>query len=261
MEHEIFNHRHYRDFTIIPNEILQARDIPPYTLGILCHLLSLPDSWVVNIGALARRFGDSEAKISRALKDLITLGYCKRTPKRENGKVCGQRYQITDIRNDFSDPSIFRGAENEKTEAETSVSVENGVGNNKNINNKNIYIKNININKQEEKKSGVNSSNPHDEPLCLFADSRFSDFEKFAAEFAGDDFAGVDIRYYYEVLSNWGASKRAKKNDWIATAKNWMMRDFKDGKLVRCQPVMEDWKREMIMRDRANDAEELWPDL
>lgn len=217
-------------------------------------MLSLPDSWVVNIGALSRRFGETESKISRALKDLIAQGYCKRTPKRENGRVCGQRYQITDIRNDFSDPSIFKGAEN-KTDEEIAVSVENE-GYNKNINNKNIYI-----NKQEEKKRGVNASNPHDEPLCLFADSRFADFEKFAAEFAGDDFAGVDIRYYYEVLSNWSASKRAKKNDWIATAKNWMMRDFKEGKLVRCQPVMEDWKREMIMRDRANDAEELWPDL
>ena len=253
MEHEIFNHRHYRDFTIIPNEILQATDIPVYTLGILCHLLSLPDSWVINIGALARRFGDSETKISRALKDLIALGYCKRTPKRGlDGKVCGQRYQITDIRNDFSDPSIFRGAEKETAYAENTDSAKNDGVYKKYNNKKNIYINN------QEKNKGETPHNSHDEPLCLFENSRFAEFDKFAEQFQGDDYAGVDIRYYYEVVKNWSAGKRAKKNNWIATARGIMLRDHKDGKLARLQPSIPDWQQDMILTDRALDDDSLW---
>lgn len=72
---------------------------------------------------------------------------------------------------------------------------------------------------------------------CLFIDSRYYDFDKFSAEFAGDYYAGVDIRHYYEAVKNWSASNGEKKNDWIATARNWMQRDYQKGILVRQKPM------------------------
>jgi hypothetical protein len=52
------------------------------------------------------------------------------------------------------------------------------------------------------------------------------------AAFAGSDYEGANLEYYYEIVNNWSESKQAKKKDWIATVKNWMLRDFKEGKLV-----------------------------
>lgn len=72
------------------------------------------------------------------------------------------------------------------------------------------------------------------EPLCLFVNSRYYDFDLFAEQFRGDPFRGVDIRYYYGVVADWSSSKGAKKQDWIATARNIMRRDSDDGKLHRC---------------------------
>ena len=101
---------------------------------------------------------------------------------------------------------------------------------------------------------------------CLFIDSRFADFDAFAEQFKGDDYAGVDIRYYYEAVKNWSASNGAKKKDWIATAKNWMHRDHKEGKLVRIQNTgnpggMKDWQYKDSLLQHSLDDAELWPGL
>lgn len=63
------------------------------------------------------------------------------------------------------------------------------------------------------------------ENLCLFADSKFYDYEKFAEQFKGDDYRGIDIAYYYGKIADWSSSKGAKKKDWIATARNFMRGD------------------------------------
>lgn len=63
------------------------------------------------------------------------------------------------------------------------------------------------------------------ESLCLFADSRFADYDTFAKEFDKPDFANVDIMYYFECVKDWSASGGNKKRDWIATARNFMRKD------------------------------------
>lgn len=80
---------------------------------------------------------------------------------------------------------------------------------------------------ESEKRKGTS------EDLCLFANSRYFDKQKFMECFASADFAGIDILYYYEVVKDWSASKRTKKNDWIATTRNIMRRDNSEGKLHR----------------------------
>lgn len=71
------------------------------------------------------------------------------------------------------------------------------------------------------------------EPLCLFADSRFSNYNAFAAEFTGPDFSGIDVMYYYHAVADWSAQKGKKMKDWIATARNFMRGDMEKGKLHR----------------------------
>lgn len=71
------------------------------------------------------------------------------------------------------------------------------------------------------------------EPNCLFADSKFNDYDKFAAEFTAEEFKDVDICYYYNAVSDWSNRFGKKQKDWIATARNFMRNDNRDGKLVK----------------------------
>jgi hypothetical protein len=83
----------------------------------------------------------------------------------------------------------------------------------------------------EEEKRPRESKKPKDVPV-LFMDCDFYDFDKFRASFQNTDYEVYNIRYYYESVLNWSQSKGAKKLDWIATARNFMIRDAKDGKAV-----------------------------
>lgn len=69
------------------------------------------------------------------------------------------------------------------------------------------------------------------ENLCLFANSRYAEYEAFKACFDKPEYADVDICYYYNAVADWSAQRAKKKNDWIATARNFMRSDANAGKL------------------------------
>lgn len=73
------------------------------------------------------------------------------------------------------------------------------------------------------------------EPLCLFADSKFADVDAFCNALAQEERAGIDLAYYYASVRDWSAGGGKKKRDWIATARNFMRSDKRDGKLVMVQ--------------------------
>lgn len=259
MEHVIINHSHSKNFTVIPNELLQSGEIPPFSLGVLVYLLSLPTIWNTSAAKIAGHFGEKEVRVLRALKDLIELGYCKRVPYREDGKLRGQKYFITDIRNDFSDPTIFGGtAEAEGQKSQTSEISDPQKNGGSEI--KDISIERKNISGSEKKHT--NTCESTDECLCLFEKSKFNDFNKFCQHFAGDDYAGVDLRHYFEAVKNWSASKRVKRNDWIATARSFMHRDHERGGVVRVRQqggdVLSDAAKRYLQLGNEID---LWPEL
>jgi hypothetical protein len=68
---------------------------------------------------------------------------------------------------------------------------------------------------------------------CLFENSRFGEYNAFAAEFTAPEFADVDIVYYYHAVADWSAQKGKKMKDWIATARNFIRGDMEKGKLHR----------------------------
>lgn len=70
---------------------------------------------------------------------------------------------------------------------------------------------------------------------CLFANSRFANFELFKAQFTSQEFQGVDIAYYYGAVSDWSASNGAKKKDWIATVRNFIRHDKENKKVHMLQ--------------------------
>lgn len=66
----------------------------------------------------------------------------------------------------------------------------------------------------------------------LFSESEFYDFEKFESQFENTDYRHCDLRIYFEKAKNWSASKGAKRIDWIATVRNFMISDKEEGKLA-----------------------------
>jgi len=64
----------------------------------------------------------------------------------------------------------------------------------------------------------------------LFENSEFYDIEKFRTQIESNPkYEKYDIEHYYEVVKNWSANGKIKK-DWIATARNMMLNDLKDCK-------------------------------
>lgn len=68
--------------------------------------------------------------------------------------------------------------------------------------------------------------------MTLFKNSKWFDFALFEKEFINTDYSKFNIRYYYEAVLNWSDSKQSVKKDWIATTRNFMLKDAKDGKAV-----------------------------
>ena len=236
MEHTITNHKHFSNFTIIPNEILRDKNMTFAEKGLLSYLLSLPDNWDIRVSVIAETFGETERGILKLLRGLIEMGYCKRVAIRKDGRLAGQHYVITDVANDFSAPAKNEGAENSASQnfspAENSAPL------------KNEGAERINTLFQEEDNIYINNNKKREAPAsttrerkCLFEESKFYDYELFRAQFTESEFADVDLYYYYNRLKNWSGANGKKKNDWILTARNWMMDDSDKGKLKKIKDV------------------------
>lgn len=68
--------------------------------------------------------------------------------------------------------------------------------------------------------------------MILFKESSINNLETFTHSFLGSQYEHANFAYYFEVVSNWAASKAEKKIDWIAAVRGWMARDLKDGKFI-----------------------------
>lgn len=255
MEYTVSNHRHCADYTIIPNEILRCENLSFFEKGLLCFLLSLPSDFEIKVAYIIDHFGESERSILKGFKGLIEAGYCRRTARRIDGKLSGQHYQITDVAFDFSAPAKNGGTGNpdhaDSRPAENPAPLKNGGADkvNNNISFSNNRDINIEMDKECEDRGIIRGEEPlfpeqngqmeekrrkrTSEPLCLFVNSKFYEYEKFEAEFKGPEFAGIDIYYYYHSVADWSSSGAKKKNDWIATARNFIRGDMDKGKVHR----------------------------
>lgn len=101
---------------------------------------------------------------------------------------------------------------------------------------------------EEEKEEEVNK-NKKKITQHLFEDSEFFDFEKFQEQFKGTDYEFCDLKIYYEKIKNWSAGKGAKKIDWIATARNFILSDKQAGKLQLKNGVTHDTNKTSIGTD------------
>ncbi len=102
-----------------------------------------------------------------------------------------------------------------------------GITDNNNVITENNKVKESKVNKSKIKEIKIKVNKQ-----TLFSETEYINIENFKACFIGTQYEEANFAYYHEVIKNWSDSKGEKKLNWIATAKNWMARDLKEGKFV-----------------------------
>lgn len=171
------------------------------------------------------------------ITELATMGFVRLTKLGKNKYIC-----FTEKCADWDKPkkdrnrtdgpkTDFLQSENGPTAEEKSPKTDQYtiIGNIKedyNIKDKNNAVAGDSLFSETQKEPNTRRTS---EQLCLFADSRFADYDTFAKEFDKPDFANIDVAYYFECVKDWSASGGKKKRDWIATARNFMRSDLQRG--------------------------------
>lgn len=88
------------NFTIVPNKILQSKDLSLQAKGLIAQCLSFPDNWNYSINGLVAVVKEGKTAVMNTIKELERHGYVKRNRIHdENGKFAGIEYVITDYPN------------------------------------------------------------------------------------------------------------------------------------------------------------------
>ena len=83
------------NFTIVANTVFQDTRLSMKNIGLLCKLISLPDSWTLSAAGLATQLKDKKDAIKSGMKELEELGYLKRVRTRlPNGTFGGYDFEI-----------------------------------------------------------------------------------------------------------------------------------------------------------------------
>ena len=251
-----------RNFTCLDNDLLQSTEIDFFTKGLFIYLLSLPDDWTINVENICNNFNAKRAPVLKSFKVLIDLGYCKRVPIYENGRLNGQSYFISDSKiyektvNEentlfteenkdeisspplFSDHCKFQTTENFrplKKQGDNTKYICNTISDNLS-NTDNLSLSN-NVDKIISRK---NDFSAHKERYTTFensevfklADFDSNDYSKFRALFPNMP-DSIDYCYYFHAVNDWSirTNKKSSKKGWIATVRPFMRRDISENKL------------------------------
>ena len=81
------------NFTNVPNALLRDERLSADALGLLVFLLHHPRDWIVRQAHLAARFDMGREKVQRLMRELIDLGYVRRSLNRNPGTQQFERYE------------------------------------------------------------------------------------------------------------------------------------------------------------------------
>ena len=86
-----------KNFTTINNEFIFNKDLSLKAMGMLCHLLALPNEWKLYVEEVEKWHKDGKKAIYSAFKELTENGYMKREQIRDNGKFKGYDYVVYEV--------------------------------------------------------------------------------------------------------------------------------------------------------------------
>lgn len=118
-----------KGFTIIDNDIINDPRMHLKALGLFAYMWSKPDDWQFYISEIATHFKDGESAVSSAMKELMELGYLKRTQNRKDGKFSTYDYVLQEIPKPENHSSVPKGdlPKPEKPKSEKSIPENQGL--------------------------------------------------------------------------------------------------------------------------------------
>tara|TARA_B100001094_G_scaffold3403_1_gene3058 strand:+ start:6510 stop:7337 length:828 start_codon:yes stop_codon:yes gene_type:complete len=90
--------KHTTDYTVIPNAIMEDKDLSCECLGMLTYLIGKPSNWKIQAEFLGKRFGWGKTKVYTILKKLIDAGYVTRKANIVKGLKRGSEYTVYDTK-------------------------------------------------------------------------------------------------------------------------------------------------------------------
>lgn len=135
-----------KGFTIIDNDIINDPRMHLKALGLFAYMWSKPDDWQFYISEIATHFKDGESAVSSAMKELMELGYLRRTQNRKDGKFSTYDYVLQEIPKPENHSSVPKGdlPKPEKPKSEKPIPENQGLLitdlNNTNLNNTNKLL-------------------------------------------------------------------------------------------------------------------------
>lgn len=86
-----------KGFTIIDNDVINDDRMHLKALGLFAYMWSKTDDWQFYVSEIASHFKDGESAVSSAMKELMTLGYLKRTQNRKDGRFSNYDYVLREL--------------------------------------------------------------------------------------------------------------------------------------------------------------------
>lgn len=96
-------------FTIIDNDVINDDRMHLKALGLYAYMWSKPDNWQFYINEIASHFKDGESAVSSAMKELMNLGYLKRTQNRKDGRFANYDYVLQEFPKQENHGSVPKG--------------------------------------------------------------------------------------------------------------------------------------------------------
>ncbi|MDR6953803.1 hypothetical protein J2X65_003166 [Ancylobacter sp. 3268] len=111
----IIRRRYNRNFTVLPNAVVEDDRLSPEALGVLVYLRSRPEAWNVELSHLSERFRIGRDKTQRVVAELVDAGWIKRERTRDpvTRAFNGIDYVVYDEPNDTTDSASEVNSETE----------------------------------------------------------------------------------------------------------------------------------------------------
>ena len=200
---------------------------------------------------MTTRSTDGRTATAAALKELIDAGYATREQIKVGGRFAGVVYTVTD-----APQSGFLHTENLQSENLQSENLQLQI-NKEQINKEQRNIESTHTPKTEiengvevvdaeEIPTDLMTAAEPTPPNCaapprpksasaktLFRNSGAADREKFFKTFDGEEYAAIDMEYYYNAVADWSDSSNTMRTErgWFATVRTFIRGDKDKGKL------------------------------
>lgn len=106
-------------YTVIDNTIFRDTALSNKALGLLCRMLALPDGWEFSVMGLVALSNDGKSAIMSQLDELEQHGYLARKQLRNEGKIAGVEYIVSETKMTEKPYAENQHTENQHTENPT----------------------------------------------------------------------------------------------------------------------------------------------